>query len=82
MKAHKLEVLVIDMDGIGSDGVVSEIENNHYSNHCISPQVKSIKTVDIGEWSDDHPLNKHTTSDAEYDRLFRADRVVAGKITT
>ena len=50
--------------------MVSVIENQKYPNHCIHPDVKSIETVDVGEWGDDHPLNLNATSEAEYQRLF------------
>ncbi len=70
MKAFKLEVLVIDMDDIGEEAIRSEIEDTKYSNYCIAPKVRTIRAQDIGEWSDDHPLNKHATSDTEYRRLF------------
>lgn len=70
MQAHKIEILIIDLDEIGADEIKSVLENTRYPNRCISPEVKSIKTVDIGEWDDDHPLNSFDTADAEYKRLF------------
>lgn len=72
MKVMKIEILVIDFDGVGEDGIKSVIENSRYPNRCINPEVKDIKTVDIGEWSDDHPLNNMTTCDEEYKRLFHS----------
>jgi hypothetical protein len=69
MKVFKIELLVIDFDGLGEDGVRQELMNVRYANDCIAPDVKAIEARDI-EWSDDHPLNKHTTADAEYKRLF------------
>jgi hypothetical protein len=69
VKAHKVELLVIDIDACGSDEVSLVIENAHYPNSCISPQVMSIASVDI-DWSDEHPLNQRNTSKAEYHRLF------------
>ena len=70
MKAYKIEILVIDFDELGSESIVSEIENANYPNDCLSPKVKSIVEKDIGEWSDDHPLNKLTTCDSEYRNVF------------
>lgn len=70
MKAYKIELLVIDFDEIGIHEIVSELENANYANDCISPEFKSSKVADIGEWYNDHPLNKIETSDAEYRRLF------------
>ena len=69
MNVMKLEVIVLDMDGLGADGVKEAIENARYPNHCISPEVKEIDVRDIGEWSDDHPLNRTDTADAELRRL-------------
>ena len=72
MQVIKLEVTVIDFDGLGADGVKDTIENARYPNHCISPTVRSVEVRDIGAWSDDHPLNKLSTADAELNRLFGA----------
>lgn len=69
MKAIKLEVFVLDFDGIGVDGVIEAIEGARYPNRCIDPQIKGFESVDI-EWSDDHPLNKHDTSAQAYLELF------------
>jgi len=69
MNVYKIEILVIDFDGLGEDGVRSTIENARYPNHCISPSVQAIATRNI-EWSDEHPLNNSSTADDEYRRLF------------
>ena len=70
MKIHKIELLVLDFDDIGIDGVVDIIENQRYPNHCISPDVMFSESRDVGEGSDDHPLNKFHTRLKEYSRLF------------
>lgn len=72
MQVMKLVVTVIDFDGIGADGVKDAIENARYPNRCISPEVRSVEVRDIGEWSDDNPLNHRDKSEAEYIRLFGA----------
>lgn len=69
-KAYKLEILIVDLEGLGKQGVIEAINSAHYSNDCISPSIKKIIERDIGEWSDDHPLNKFDTCQAEYQRLF------------
>ena len=69
MKAMKVEILVLDFDDIGEDEVRSAIENSHYPNHCIAPQIQRIKSVDI-DWNDDHPLNKAGTAAKAYQDLF------------
>jgi hypothetical protein len=67
MKAHKLEILVIDHDEIGDDEIKALIEDTGY----IYPRVLSIKTVDIGEWDDNHPLNNKNTVISECEKLFK-----------
>jgi len=66
MKAYKIELLVLDMEETPQNEIVELLENIDY----IYPQVKNIKCVDIGEWYDDHPLNKKETCDEEYKRIF------------
>jgi len=70
MKAYKIEILVIDFDEVGKEGIVREIHNARYPNDCITPDVKNIIEKDIGEWHDDHPLNKRETYQSEYLKLF------------
>ena len=70
MKVYKVELMVLDFDGIGAEGIKDEIENTKYGNRCISPEVKGCEERDIGEWDDDHPFNHRDKSDAEYRRLF------------
>lgn len=70
MKAYKIELLIIDHDDVGEEAITELIVNARYPNRCISPDVKEVTAVDIGEWSDDHPLNKVDTCDDEYYALF------------
>jgi len=70
MQAHIVILKIIDHDEIGADEIKDVIENVHYPNHCISPDVVSIKTAEIGEWHDDHPLNFTESADTEWLKLF------------
>ena len=70
MKAYKLEILIIDHDDVGEEEIAYIIKNANYPNDCISPEVKSVDEAEIGEWTDDHPLNNSNTCGAEYDKLF------------
>ena len=70
MQVHKLTVIIIDHDELGPDGVKIELENGRFANRCISPNVMSVESVDIGEWDDDNPLNRLDTQEAEIKRLF------------
>jgi hypothetical protein len=65
-QAFKVELLIIDHEGIGKAEVQVLLENQKH----LFPHVKAIKSVDLGEWTDDHPLNHKATIDAEYERLF------------
>lgn len=70
VKVYKVELMIVDCDGIGAEGIKEELEDTEYANHCISPEVMSCESRDIGEWSDSHPLNLLDLRDAEYRRLF------------
>lgn len=75
MKAHKVELLIVDHDGLGSQEITDVIENIKYPNWCIYPEVKSVETKDIGEWNDDHALNQlGEESDKFYQKLFNKDK--------
>jgi hypothetical protein len=74
MKAYKVEVLIINFDELEENEIKDVLENTYYSNHCISPEVLSIESKDIGEWNDDHPLNKKDTRKNEIQRLFEVTK--------
>lgn len=62
MKAHIVTVVIIDFNGLGSDGIRTELEAARFANDCIYPHVESIQTFNVGDWEDDHPLNQHNTN--------------------
>ncbi len=70
MKVYKLEVMIIDFDGIGPDEMQITIEGTNYPNDCISPRVMNFDIKDIGEWEDSNPLNNVITMKDEFERLF------------
>ena len=70
MKAYKVTLLVIDFEQMSEQQVIDMIICARYPNRCISPSVQSIESRDIGEWSDDHLLNRKSTAEAEFERLF------------
>lgn len=70
MKAYKVELLIIDHDKCGADGIKNVLESAGYPNRCIYPRVQSVEERDIGEWTDEHPLNHSDKVKAEYARLF------------
>ena len=70
MKAHLLQVLVIDHEALGADEVERVLEDANYPNDCIIPHVIKSQSAEIGEWGDDNPLNHSDTQAEEVDRLF------------
>lgn len=71
IQVHRVEVLIIDTDKLGSKSVKTVLENTAFPNHCMSPQVMGIKTC-VVDWSDAHPLNQNATRDQTYRELFGA----------
>lgn len=69
MKAYKVTLLINDHDEVG-DEIKDIIENQKYPNYCIAPHVMDIQSADIGEWSDEHPLNKFSTMKEEFNKIF------------
>lgn len=68
MKVYKAEVMIIDHynDGISHiTHLLGDIDAHS--------TVMSIREVDIGEWSDSHPLNNKFTSEKEFKKLFDED---------
>jgi hypothetical protein len=72
MKAYKVELLIVNHDGLSEREIKIQLENVNYPNDCISPSVMKIEGKDIGEWHDDHPLNKNKTMEKEYNKLFKS----------
>lgn len=57
MNLHKLEVYVFDYEGAGLENIISNIEGHRH----LFALVKQSESADIGQWSDDHILNKAGT---------------------
>jgi hypothetical protein len=66
MKVYKVELVVLDHENAGEDGIKYLLNNVKY----LYPSVMSIESREIGEWDDDHPLNKHDLWMEEMQRLF------------
>ena len=81
MKAYKVEVLIIDHDDIGREAIHKVLENTRYPNRCISPQVMNIEEREIGEWTDNHPLNFINNIKEEYIQLFSEQISVTKELT-
>lgn len=57
MKAYKFEILVIDHEEIGKNNITEMLKNVRH----LYPSILEIKEAEIGEWYDEHPLNKKET---------------------
>lgn len=65
-KMHRIVLFVIDHEDIGQNEVKMLIEDNRY----ISPNIKDIRTAEIGEWDDDHKLNKTKATIQDFENYF------------
>jgi len=65
MKAYKVELIIIDYEEIGPD-ITWELENLEYAR----ADIISVQEADIGEWSDDHPLNLGSTTNEDKLKYF------------
>lgn len=72
VKVFKVEILVIDFDGLGAEEVKNTLENTRYPNRCIDPTVMDINEAEV-EWSDDHPLNHRDLVKKVYKEIFNGD---------
>jgi hypothetical protein len=68
----KIELLIVNHDGLSATEIAETLENEKYPNYCISPKVMSIETREV-EWSEDHPLNKRETFVQTYKELFKKE---------
>ena len=71
MNAYLLTVLVVDHEGMGPDSIKQTIEAGRYLN----PTVTGVRSADIGEWADEHPLNY---DGADVSAFFPAEVAGAG----
>jgi hypothetical protein len=69
MKVYKLEVLIIDYDVNSVDEALNIINETRYANHT-NVEAITCREADIGEWSDDNPLNYTSKVEKEMNRLF------------
>ena len=71
---YRIELLVVDHDEIGLEGITEALELTSYPNDCINPSVMGSESREV-EWSDDHPLNQIDTTESEYTQLFNLERL-------
>lgn len=68
MKAYKITVLVLDFENLGMKDAMLCLSQSR-----VECQPMYGEERDIGEWSDDNPLNRHDKAEAEMNRLFGPD---------
>lgn len=61
MIAYMIPVMIIDHEDYGLADYITMIERLDWA-HVEGP----IQRIDIGEWSDDHPLNQRGTDVQQY----------------
>ena len=69
LNVYRVEVMVIDHDEVGPEGVKAAIENARYPNRCIHPEVMGIETRQV-DWHEQHPLNLNTQMKDAFRKLF------------
>ena len=57
---------MLDFEDYGPEQLSLMVENVR----GLMAQVMTTQAADIGLWSDDHPLNRRDTAQAEFNRLF------------
>jgi hypothetical protein len=78
---YKIELLIVDHDRLGADGIQEVLQSTNYPNDCIAPQVASVEEREVA-WSDEHPLNQRGTWRDEFARLFTAPARTAAPAPT
>lgn len=62
MKAYVVKCLVLHFEGIGINDLTEYIERSDCNNYA-TVNVYEIEELEIGKWSDNHPLNKLNVSE-------------------
>ena len=69
MKAYRVEMIVVDFENHGEAVLRQNIDQMRY----YAPDIIAVEEADIGEWSDDHPLNCKSTLRYEKRAYFEKD---------
>ncbi len=78
MKVYKVEVMVVDHDEIGEDGIKTALATASFSNRCMRPQFVRAESREI-EWDDRHPLNMRVGWREAFLAMFGSDAVAQAK---
>jgi len=66
MKAYKIEMIIVDTVNEGIDSILATVDCMRYH----KADVLAITEADIGEWSEEHPLNLKTTKNYQKREYF------------
>jgi hypothetical protein len=82
VRAYKVTLLILDHEDLGEDRICDVLTGTRYPNHCIGPEVLSIRSAEIGEWHDDHPLSVVDSMQARLmiRRIFRGVKPPRGQM--
>lgn len=69
MKIHKFEIVIFDFENYGIENYKTILSNHR----DFTATILSSNTADIGEWGDNHVLNKNTTEASVYRKYFAED---------
>lgn len=64
-RVYKIELMVIDHENLGDEGIKAALENTKY----VFASVMGMDSRPI-EWTDEHPLNNRRTSKAALEEMF------------
>lgn len=67
MKMYKFTVYAFDFEDYGVEEAYRQLDNMKY----LMTTVYHQGTADIGEWHDDHELNKSSRSQLTFDKYFK-----------
>lgn len=67
MKVYLATLVVMDFEGTREEEIVEMLERTKH----LHPSVIDIKSAEIENWNDDHPLNQDATFQSEVDKLFK-----------
>lgn len=67
MKVYKIELMVMNHENVSDKDIETILEDVRH----LYPTVVSMESKEIGEWTNDHPLNKHAEWKPIYNELFK-----------
>ena len=68
-KAFRVEIVVVDHENYGLECFKDNLRNMEF----YIPKITKSEEADIGEWSDEHPLNYRNVSKEVVDGYFKSD---------